>query len=246
MEEITIAVCDDDRSDLKRLCEGVLKWLNYRNDVRGKIVSFSAASEMLGQIRDGKRFDVFLMDIMMSEIDGIEAGREIIGRDGDAPIIYISNSEEFAFAAYGNRAIRYILKPFDQETLNSALDFAYVVKNAKSHKHIAVKQDRIIKSIDVDDILYVENDVRVMTYTVRGGEKIFVRRRNTSFETALEPLSEYPFFIQTHKSFLVNMKFISSLNANEIKMDDGTVIPVSRSRLTDVKRAYIEFITNGK
>ena len=54
-------------------------------------------------------------------------------------------------------------------------------------------------------------------------------------------LNDYD-FVRTHKSYLVNCKYIYSIERNQIMLDDKTAIPVSRYKLETVKERFRSFL----
>ena len=52
-------------------------------------------------------------------------------------------------------------------------------------------------------------------------------------------------FIQTHKSFIVNLGQVSLYDVSQMTMRSGTQVPVSKSRQADVKRTYLKYISEN-
>jgi hypothetical protein len=53
-------------------------------------------------------------------------------------------------------------------------------------------------------------------------------------------------FIQSHKSFLVNMKMIRQVNWNEVRLSDGSKVPLSRSHKKEFQDAYALFLKKNQ
>lgn len=239
----SIAVCDDDGLDLSLILQCVESWIKQHKEIDWKITQFLQADELIDTINKGKRFDLYLLDIMMPETNGIELGRVIRKKYYETPIIYITSYPEFALDAYGIHALRYITKPINSKELWSALDFAYIFFSNRPISTILIKGIDSITSVVIDDIMYIENNVRNTVYTLNNNKQIVSVRRNGSFEEALGPLLKVPYFIQTHKSFFINLKYVSALQSNTITMDDNKKIPISRKHLSTVRAKYLNFIT---
>ena len=69
---------------------------------------------------------------------------------------------------------------------------------------------------------------------------IFIRK---SFDEEIKDLIQNRNFIRVHKSFLVNLKYIKKLTRNDVTMDSGMNIPVSRKSSLDVKKEYLLFVS---
>lgn len=239
----SIAICDNDRFDLSILLQNVESWFNQHKETDWKITPFLQVDELINMIDKGKHFDFYLLDIMMPNTNGVELGRLIRKKDYDTPIIYITSYPDFALEAYGIHALRYITKPINIKELYSALDLAYIILCNQSANTILIKENGSITSVIIDDIMYVENSVRNTIYTLNNNKQIINVRRTGYFEQALGPLLEIPYFIQTHKSFFINLKYVNSLHSNIVIMDDNKKIPISRKHLSSVRTSYLDFIS---
>ncbi len=62
------------------------------------------------------------LDIIMPELNGIQLGMEIRKKDNDSIIIFLTSSAEYGVDSYSISAKDYILKPYTEEALFSALD----------------------------------------------------------------------------------------------------------------------------
>lgn len=239
----SIAICDNDRLDLSILSQNVESWFTQHKEIDWKITPFLQVDELINMINKGKHFDLYILDIMMPNINGVELGRLIREKDYDTPIIYITSYPDFALEAYGIHAIRYITKPINIKELYSALDLAYIILCNQSTSTILIKENGSITSVIIDDIMYIENSVRNIIYTLNNNKQIISVRRTGSFEQALGTLLQIPYFIQTHKSFFINLKYVSTLHSNTVIMDDNKKIPISRKYLSSVRTVYLNFIS---
>lgn len=95
-----------------------------------------------------------------------------------------------------------------------------------------------------EQIVRVEHVSRVMQFYMSDGSiytSIYIRQ---PFEAELEQLLSDGHFIQPHKSFIINMDYISEVTPREFVMTDGAVIPISRNN-GEVKKQYLEYLTRA-
>ena len=85
-----IAVCDDQTEELKDLTELLGAWETDRG-TPVRVKSFRSAAELLDAARH-ERFTLYLLDIMMPGLNGMDAAREIRGFDKAADIIFLTSS----------------------------------------------------------------------------------------------------------------------------------------------------------
>ena len=91
------------------------------------------------------------------------------------------------------------------------------------------------------DITYVENIGRNVRYNLLSGREIESGRRNGTFDEVDAPLADEKEFVQTHKSFFVNLKYIKSIRENYVLLDNGTEIPVAKRRKTELQNKYMAY-----
>ena len=89
-----IAVCDDQTEELKDLTELLGAWETDRG-TPVRVKSFRSAAALLDAARH-ERFTLYLLDIMMPGLNGMDAAREIRGFDKAADIIFLTSSPGFA------------------------------------------------------------------------------------------------------------------------------------------------------
>ena len=141
-------------------------------------------------------------------------------------------------------AQRYLLKPIKEKELNEAMDFA-VSQALLMQKALHINTAKGIQQILYQDIEYVENAARALhVFTIDGKETVSRLLRN-SFEKDMELLLENEDFIQTHKSFIVNLSHVRLYGQNQMTMRSGAQIPISKSRQAEVKRGYLSYISCG-
>lgn len=237
-----IAICDNDAPDLQILTGFTEEYLSEHPGVDGHICAFQSAPALKGALERGEKYCVFLLDIVMPGIDGIEMGKAIRALDSDVPVIYTTSAEEYALGAFQNHAIRYLVKPVERAELFSALDLAFALVSAREGRRYTVRSKDGIVSLSGRDIVAVENRSRAAIYSLRDGSMVKSVSLRGAFEDSVRPLPEDPDFMRPHKSYFVNMRYICSLRAGSLTLDDGREIPVSRGCYADANRTYLNFL----
>lgn len=81
-----------------------------RRDMNGVVETFISSEELAERIMEQGviPYNVFLLDILMPDVNGISLGRCIREKSNDVPIIFITSTKDFAFEAYGVNAIQYL------------------------------------------------------------------------------------------------------------------------------------------
>lgn len=242
-QETDIAICDDDFEDMMDTMMMVKQYAN-RTGQEIRIHLFRAAQELL---QSDKRADIYLLDIMMPEMGGIEGGKEIRSRFPDCSIVYLTSSPEYALEAFSVYAEGYLLKPVQEDQLGELLDRILKKRmHVETPEYLAVKIKEGIVRIDLKEIIYVENVSRTMQFHLSDGRVITSLQNRMAFEQQLEPLLSRDDFMRSHKSFVVNMQYIDEFTTGEYLVAAGTQIPISRANYMDAKRKYLRYLSGGE
>ena len=176
--------------------------------------------------------------MVMPTVNGMAAAREIRKFDKVAKIAFLTSSPEFAIESYSVKACNYILKPVAKEKLFFALDDVMETANMENDKAIVVKSCDGIEKLPLSQIVYVEALDRRVIYTLASGKIVeFVG----SFSKVREELLSYREFIQSHRSYVVNMRYISSIKNTEIILQIGCSLPIAQRRGADIKERYLAY-----
>lgn len=242
-----IAICDNDAAQLCNIANCVQKYLMDRRDMNGVVETFISSEELAERIMEQGviPYNVFLLDILMPDVNGISLGRCIREKSNDVPIIFITSTKDFAFEAYGVNAIQYLTKPLDENKLSEVMDRVYE-EYCNRPKHIVM-----LKSIDgviqtaVEDIMYIENKGRIATYSVTtgGGSRIICPHASETFEQSVGEIMDNKDFIQPHKSYFANLKYVKVFRNDSLTMDDDTAIPINQKRLAAVRKSYLLYMS---
>ncbi len=241
-----IVICDDYMEDLIKV-ERLLEKYGQTTGSEFTVEKYTDASQVYHKILRKDLADIYILDMIMPKITGIDIG-SLLEESGKCVVIYITSSDEFALEAYGVHAVRYLLKPVSEAVFCEAMDYAvsYVRMNRNMSSpdiRYPVKTREGLVSVSYSDIVYIENSARALEVHLTDGRSvrsIFIRK---SFDEEIKEIAEDDSFVRVHKSFLVNMNYIKSLIQGLCCMEDGRSIPVSKTRAADVKREYLNFVT---
>jgi two-component system LytT family response regulator len=240
----TILVCDNDSEDLQQIRVCLNRYAEENTERECAVFYQQNAIDVRDRIGRGERYDIYLLDIVMPALSGIDLAKEIRLVQPDASIIFITMSREFALDAYGLQAMSYLLKPVAYSELKRALEAAFILCEHARRSVVSIKgKDGNIRSVTAADIMYVENDRRSPVYHLVTGEKITGPLVRGTFEEAVGAVLNESAFVQPHKSFIINMKYIHSLSADMITLDDGTEVPVSQKNSASTRKSYLDYLS---
>ncbi|MCM1329678.1 MAG: LytTR family DNA-binding domain-containing protein [Ruminococcus sp.] len=227
---VNIAVCEDNPLDMERL-RGLL------TDVGGgrfAVAEYGSAEELLWDIETERRhFDIFLLDIYLEKMSGVDAARRIRAENENAPVIFISSSEDFYREAFDVYAFHYLVKPFDRETAAAVLKKAVKAVERDIDETLPIVYKGKHTMLKYADIAYISSMNHHLQYHMRdGGEYISYDKLD---EIADKIKSEM--FVRCHKSFIVNIANVKELTVEGFITDSG-IVPISRTYSAAARESY--------
>lgn len=236
---LKIAICDDVDNELRHITGLTNEFLTERG-LSAEIREFSHPDALLTAC-EISTFHIFLLDMVMPMVSGLELGRNIRRFSTDAQIIYITTEPGFALDAYAVNPLHYLLKPVDKGALFAALDLAAEKVRFGEETFITVKTHSGLRTLSTDIIACCEYTHHTAVYTLVSGEQVDTTTLSGSFAEHIVPLLRDRRFIQPHAAFSVNMSSVERLDKNGFTLQCGTFVPVSRRLFTAVRNAYISY-----
>ena len=228
---IRIAVVDDEQIILNSIHKKIERIL-YDLNAEFEIQDFTSGKTALKEITE-KVFDIIFLDIDMPDISGMTIAKKIRMQEENLEIVFITNKDELVYDAIKVVPFRFIRKSrFDEEIQEALHEFIAKLNNKKIFYIFSTSNGE--KTVQPTQIRYVEVS----------SHKLSIHMLNESFITSgnLKDIEEqfYTYgFIKVHQSFLVNFRFINYIKRNEVILDNGTALPLSRSRYEKTKFEYM-------
>lgn len=235
-----IVICDDDNTELTRISHFLD---HYRLEKKVTIIykTYQSALELLTTIKNTE-YDLFLLDILMPGLNGLQAAKEIRKYNKIVKIVFLTYSPEFALESYAVKAFDYILKPTTQKKLYLLLDTLFF-EEQKIQEGFSIKTQKRIIHILFLNLSHVEVFNKKLYFHMSSGE---VWVKNASLSEIDNKLLCRPEFIKVHRSYIVNLLQINVFTSKELITHAGITIPISRLLYAQVRDAYMELIFQGK
>jgi len=201
--------------------------------------TFSNAISAIDTINNNN-IDVLFLDINMPQISGLEFSKTI---SSSSRIIFTTAYDQYAVEGFRRNALDYLLKPINYteflQAANKALEWFKLTEktgneNTVSSSSIFVKSGYRIEKIDFDTILYIENQKDYVKFHL---ENIKEPVSSLMSMQSLEEKLPSQLFMRVHRSFIVNLDKIKTIERNCIVFGKE-YIPVSES----YKTKFMEFL----
>lgn len=231
-----IAVCDDRPEELAPLTALLEQWQTQRR-VPLRYRTFRSAGEMLDTAqREG--FTLYLLDVMMPGIDGMEAAREIRSFDDAADIVFLTASPGFAYESYSVRALEYLLKPVTAKLLFPVLD-RLALREQRPQDALTLRSGAVLIRVPFAQLSYVEVRGKHLYFNQTDGQ---VREVAASMKDYEPLLLARPEFMRIHRSYIVNMYQVDELSPAGVHTFSGVSLPVSRLLYPQLQKDYMQLL----
>lgn len=193
------------------------------------------------------KVDLIITDINMPDLNGIDFVKSL----PDSPmVIFTTAYPEFAVDGFKISAVDYLLKPYGfvdfQLAVNKALGKAGSQVTSKTapatEDSLFLKVDYRFVRINLSDIRYIKGYGEYLQIFVENKQRPVVTL--SSFANILERLSDN--FLQVHRSFIVNMNKIESVERNRILIGNDEEIPVSDSYKQELQQYLLQHSIGNK
>lgn len=231
---VTVAVCDDDTAQIRELRALLNEWAKNKAFALD-IDEYVSAESFLFSYSD-KACDLILLDIEMKSINGMELARKLRAEGDMLPIVFVTGYSEYMNEGYEVEALHYLLKPIDKTRLFWVLD-KFIMKHGKEREVLLSCEDKIVH-ISPDMVMYCEAVGKKTMVFLKGGQ---VLECDKGIGAVTDMLGEG--FIYCHRSYVVNLRYVRSIEKTELVLDSEQAIPISRRLYKHVNRQFIEFYT---
>lgn len=182
-----------------------------------------------------KKCDILFIDIRLDNTNGIELIKENGIYLKETKLIYITGYDEYIEDVFETELVYLIKKPLNEEKVEKAYLKA-IEKINKENKVIVVKTLKETRKVKINEIYYIESDARLVNIHLKN-EVLVSYGKLSDMEEMLKGN-----FLRTHKSYLVNLERVKSYKHNQIILDNGKVIPISRNSISKVKNEIFDYV----
>lgn len=237
---LRIAICDDMPDELESLVLLTNKYISAES-LDAEAVKFSHPDGLLQAI-EKENFHIYILDIVMPLVNGLELGKEIRHLDREAQIIYATTEPQFALQAYAVSPINYLIKPIEKQELFDTLNLAISKVDLAEEQTFTVKIADGLRVMKLSEIVCCEYRNHAVVFSLVNGKEVVSRTIRENFSEYILPILKDGHFIKCHTSFAVNMKRIERFDRSSFTLAGGKIVPISSKQYTAVRDAYMDYL----
>lgn len=232
-----IVICDDETAQTVLLEALAGEWADARKlEIRTEVCQ--NAEQFLFR-QEERQADIALLDIDMPGMDGLSLARRIRERGDGTQIVFVTGLADYALEGYEVDAVSYLLKPVKKERFFACLDRA-AERCGRAEPALLLELPGGAGRVRLRDICYLESAAHdTLVRCARTGETLRCRIGIRELEERI--LQESGFFVKIHRSYLVNLAYVSRIARREVLMDTGERLPVAKGRWEALNRAYLDY-----
>lgn len=227
-----ILICDDENTYADELKSFIENYFLLRH----LPVEITIKCNPIDIVNGNSAYEIAFLDIQMDNVDGLSLAKILKERNSKVAIFFITSFGRYQDDAMDLNAFCFFEKPFDPDRLCSGLDkvMEYI---DRTYVDFFVYTNGIHKKIPADDILYVERDNRrSILHTLN--ETYSARESFDFWEKALQST----YFYTVHKSFIVNLHYVTKYDYSELYLQDSIRIPIAPRRQKDFRKFWFEYL----
>ena len=236
MDALKIAFCDDDKTSLNVIAGAVASILQQQ-EIPAQVEKYTSPLELLDSCQR-MQMDQEFLDIEMPGLNGIELGQKLREVTAATEIIYVSHREDCVFHALQVHPFGFVRKShFLKDIEDVTRSYLTMLEKRRTEKNVVVQTQSGYLRVPVSHVLYFEGGGTYQHMYVEGRtEPVRITSRMQKLEEELTPHG----FLRVHKGYLVNFSAIDRFGGDELVLTSGTSIPISRSKVREVREKYLQ------
>ncbi len=229
-----IIICDDEPEITEQLYSILLDFFQMNSLKTPEIITYECGEDLLS---DTTPIDFVFLDIEMSGVNGIYVGNELKRRNKDIIIFIVTSYSEYLDDAMKFHVFRYLSKPLDSVRIHRNLKDALLVYNETIHS-VLIETKTESFTVSASDIIYVEvMKHKVTIHTINGD---FISTKTMNY---WKQVLNYPSFFTSHKSFHINMKYVTSFDHSVIHLyNNHFTAYLTRRNYSNFKDTYLLYL----
>ena len=235
---LSVAIVEDDDREASILEEHIRKF-GETNEESFEIERFKNAFSLLENYRHV--YDIIFMDIIMPQINGMEAARKLRELDTVVTLIFVTNMAKYAVNGYEVDALDFILKPVSYSTFSMKFKKALTKILSNAGADIMVSRKAGIVYLSSRKVIYVEVAGHKLKYHLRD-EVVEGYGALSDLEKQLKIIN----FVRCNSCYLINPQYISNVQGYIVTMMNGEELLISHPRKKMFMIQLADWLGGGK
>lgn len=236
-----IGICDDEMEFCTEI-EGFVQEYAEKEKITVETEIFTSGEVLFETMNNGNTFDLLFLDIELGGIDGVEVGHRLREKvENEAmQIVYVSSKESYAMQLFQIRPFDFLTKPVTMEKITKVMSEykrLFIDRNIFFTYHVGKSTYRISEN----EILYFQCEgKKIYIVTTEDKKEYYGKMADVEKQISMNK------FCVVHKSYIVNINYVSEFCPDEVAMCNGIRIPISQSMRKKVREKILEWNIQGR
>ena len=229
---IEIALCDDKAEDIWIIRSLAEQFAAEHSEFPIRLSSFASSSELLEHIESTSGFDLYILDVIMPEVSGMQLAEVIRSRGEHAEIVFLTVSRDYAVDAFSVYACGYLLKPVCKDNFDKTVLRAVRKLVQEKSEVLTVKTKSGLRRIPLHKIVMIEsfNHMREIIMTDDS-----VLETSATLSELFEQLKEHSNFFMPHRAYIANLDNSVGIVRYDLLMFGNRHIPIPKNQFAAVQ-----------
>lgn len=236
-----IGICDDEMEFCTEIEKFVRKYAE-KEKITVETEVFTSGEELFKVMNVEQKFDLLFLDIELGGINGVEVGcrlREKVENE-IMQIVYVSSKESYAMQLFQIRPFEFLTKPVTEERISKVMS-EYKRLFIDRNIFFTYKLGKRTYRISENEILYFQCEgKKIQIITSKDKREYYGKMADVEKQISMNK------FCTIHKSYIVNINYVSEFCPNEVVMCNGVRIPISQSMRKKVREKILEWNIQGR
>lgn len=232
MSVLKIVLVDDEQIQLTYMTQ-LLKQAAEELKLQIQIDTYLSGEAFLFALEYHLDWELAFLDIEMAALNGLSVAKKLRQHAPQMALVFATAYAEYAVEGYEVQALDYLLKPINQGKIVKVLD-RFLSMRPEETKYLILEVAGEQMRFALNDIVFLEAKKRdVLIHTPSDS---YTSRQ--SLAQIADLIDER--FVQTHRSYYVNLDYVTHLLKQAVQLSTGEEIPLSRRQAKQTQSAFIE------
>ncbi len=240
---IEIALCDDNDDDIGAIRSYAERFVSENADIPMRLSAFNSAEKLLEHIENNGGFDLYLLDVLMPEMSGIQLAEIIRSRGEHAEIVFLTTSGDYAVDAFSVYASGYLLKPVRKDDFDKTMLRAVQKLAQDKSEVLTVKTKDGLRRIPLHKIVMIESFNHIREITLSDNH---VLETTATLSELFEQLGSNENFYMPHRGYIANLDNSVGLIRYDLLMLGNHRIPIPKNQFVTVQEVVQDYFFKRK
>lgn len=204
--------------------------------IRLSVTFVESAEEYLFKYDRQNEFDILFLDVCMKDMNGMELAHAVRKFDRRVQIVFLTGKTEYVFEGYEIGAVRYLVKPVEENELAKALDACMEKLDGGRDDYLAIKYHGENLRLSRSEIVCIKVDGHYLH--MQTTDRVYEWK--ASLKEMMDKLDAER-FAMANRSVIVNLEFVDKITREECILENGEAVAVSRGAYGPLNDAFMKY-----